>query len=343
MVDVVIVNGTVRRRHRRAAVSRHRDRRGRPAARGAGTDAATVEGAEVVDATRPRRRAGDRRPAHPFRRVEPVRAARDQRHRAGRHDPGRRAVRLLGRRRSPTPRSPRWSTRSRSSASPASTGRGGRSAATSRPSTGSAIATNTVTLVGHNTLRRVGDGRRAARPDGRRAAAHAGPHARGIRRGRPRLLDGPLVRAGHASRRPTSWSQLTRVAAEAGKPYHTHMRYDEPGRPRVGRGGARDRRTVRRRAEHLAPLPAPDGSARRGRPLHRDDRGGPRARRPRDLGHDGLPARRRRVGPEPAALGARRRHGGDAGAPPRSRRPTARSATTSRTRTSTGRTTGTTS
>ena len=118
-------------------------------------------------------------------------------------------------------------------------------------------ATNTVTLVGHTTLRRFAMGGEPRGPTRDGAAADAGPAPRGDPRGRARLLDGPVVRARDVrdDRRADGAHQ---VAAAAGRPYHTHMRYGESTRPADARGGDRDGRASRRRAQHLAPLPAPD-------------------------------------------------------------------------------------
>ena len=111
-IDVAIVNGLIVDGTGGAAVPGHGARRGRPAA-------GPSRRGRPRPSSAPRRwstRAGwrSRRASSTCTRIrtfEPVGAARDQRDRAGRHHPGRRPVRVLGRTRQP--REPRHDDRGR--------------------------------------------------------------------------------------------------------------------------------------------------------------------------------------------------------------------------------------
>ena len=168
------------------------------------------------------------------------------------------------------------------------------------------VATNTVTLFGHNTLRRavIGSDGRPPTPDElaqmqdlMRQAFDEG--ARGFSTG--------LTYAPGLFATTDELVSLASVAAERGKPYHTHMRVDRvPDRRRPSR--RRSRRpngpVPRSNISHLYPatIDPPDEADRiiglieaANAPWRADH-----------LGRHGVPARRWRVGAVPAGLGARR-------------------------------------
>ena len=267
---------------------------------------------------RARRRARHRRPPYPLGRLEPLGSGRDQRDRAGRHDPDRRPVRLL--RRPDHRRSLRtmvdeepvfgfpdvdWSWRTI----------GGYLEAIDRVG----IATNTVTLVGHSTLRRsvMGSDQRGPTPAELREMQDK--LRQGIREGARGFSTGLSYAPGHVrDDRRADRADVGRRGGRAAVPHAHALRRVE--HPRVTRGGDCDRRAFGRRAERLAPVPEPGRPGRRGRSADRDDRGRERPRHARHLGHHRVPARRRRMGAGTAAVGARRRHDRDAGAARRPRR-----------------------
>ena len=228
-----------------------------------------------------------------------------------------------------TTRSRRWSTRSRSSASPASTGRGGRSATTSTTVDRVGIATNTVTLVGHNNAPPpvMGGEQRGPSADELRRMQDLLREA--IARGRPGLLDGPLLRAGHLRHdRRTDGAHVGRRRGGHGRTTRTCATTSRRVRASLAEAIATAERSgVELNISHLYPRPS-DPADEADRLIEMIEAARARGRS-RDLGHDGVPARRRRVGAVPAALGARRRHGGDAGATPRSRTSDAGSASSS--------------
>ena len=100
---------------------------------------------------------------------------------------------------------------------------------------------------------------------------------------------------------------LTQVAADEGWPYHTHMRYGESTvqESLAEAIATAERSGVELNVSHLYPRPIdPPDEADRLISTIEEARGRGTAR---DLGHDRVPARRRRVGPVAAAVGARRR------------------------------------
>ena len=262
---------------------------------------------EVDRPRRVRRRPRLHRPAHPFGRLAAQRSGLPQRHRAGHHDAGRRAVRVLG--------------RAASAESLRGHDRGGAGLRVPgrrlgldddrRLSRGRGRApgpaTNVTTFVGHNTLRRfvIGGADRpptAAELERMRSLVREAidEGARGFTTG---LSYAPGLFAS-----VEELAALAGVAAERGLMYHTHMRYGDARRARA--------RSSRRSRPPSAPgsiLNISHMYPRANQPLEEaDDPAGHARRRPGarhrgDLRPDDLPARRRRLGPVAAGLGARRR------------------------------------
>ena len=168
-------------------------------------------------------------------------------------------------------------------------------------------ATNVTTFVGHNTLRRFVIGGANRPPTAGRARADALARPRGDRRGRARLHDRPVVRArpvrlGRGARGPGGGRRRTRPARTtptcATATSTSAARSPRRSRPPNEPGSILNISHMYPRANQpLEEADDPAGHARR--------RPGARARG--DLRPDDVPARRRRLGPVAAGLGARRR------------------------------------
>ncbi len=123
------------------------------------------------------------------------------------------------------------------------------------------VSTNTVTLLGHNTLRRVVMGGEQRGPTDAELARMKQLLAEGLDQGARGFSTGlsyapGLLRDDRGADRADS-----RCGARGQAVPHAHA-VRRPGRPGLGGGGAHDGRAVRRRAEHLAPLPSADRSGR---------------------------------------------------------------------------------
>ena len=177
-------------------------------------------------------------------------------------------------------------------------------------------ATNVTTMVGHNTLRRfvIGGADRpptAAELERMRSLVREAidEGARGFTTG---LSYAPGLFAS-----VEELAALAGVAAERGLMYHTHMRYGDLD----VRGSVAEAIDTAERAgvdpQHLAHVPAREPAARGSRHPAGHARRRPGARPRGDLRPDDVPARRWRVGPVAAGLGARRRERRDGGDHPR--------------------------
>jgi N-acyl-D-aspartate/D-glutamate deacylase len=122
------------------------------------------------------------------------------------------------------------------------------------------IATNTVTLLGHNTLRRLVMGGEKRAPTAQELARMQALMREAFDQGARGFSTG-LSYAPGTFASTDELVALTTVAAEVGKPYHTHMRYDEKGvRASVAEAlETADRSGVELNISHLYPRPTDPG------------------------------------------------------------------------------------
>lgn len=119
------------------------------------------------------------------------------------------------------------------------------------------VATNTVTLVGHNTLRRLLMGGEQRAPSSDELARMQSLIAEAFDQGARGFSTG-LSYAPGTFASTDELVALTKVAARAGKPYHTHMRYDDRGvRASVAEAiETAERSGVELNISHLYPRPS---------------------------------------------------------------------------------------